>query len=207
MDEFDLVCIIRGGGSQIDLDCFDHYELASHVAQFPKPILTGIGHERDETITDLVAHTKLKTPTAVAEFLINGMRSFDEQLDQLMSILHQLTTQHINRQRESILQLNHRLKTGFREQLKYKRQELNHQAEKIRTHTKNLIRSYKLQLENTQKHLELINPVAVLKRGYSITLHNGKRLNGQKLNEGDELKTVTLKRVIKSKVQKITENE
>jgi len=60
MDKFDALIIIRGGGAQVDLDCFDHYELAAHIAQFPLPVFTGIGHERDETICDLVAHTSLK---------------------------------------------------------------------------------------------------------------------------------------------------
>lgn len=69
-DLFDVVVVIRGGGSQIDLSCFDSYNLASNIAQFPLPVLTGIGHEKDESIVDMVANTRLKTPTAVAEFLI-----------------------------------------------------------------------------------------------------------------------------------------
>jgi exodeoxyribonuclease VII large subunit len=67
---FDVVVIIRGGGSQLDLTCFDDYDLAMHIAQFPLPVFTGIGHEKDDTIADLVANTRLKTPTAVAEFII-----------------------------------------------------------------------------------------------------------------------------------------
>jgi len=73
---YDLVVLIRGGGSQLDLACFDNYELCSHLAQFPLPVLTGIGHERDDTIADMVAHTKLKTPTAVAEFILQGLAAF-----------------------------------------------------------------------------------------------------------------------------------
>ncbi|GGK66965.1 exodeoxyribonuclease VII large subunit [Rufibacter glacialis] len=78
---FDAVVIIRGGGSQTDLLCFDHYELASAVAQMPLPVLTGIGHERDESITDLVAHTPLKTPTAVAAFLIDRLNEFEATME------------------------------------------------------------------------------------------------------------------------------
>ena len=70
-DQFDIVVIIRGGGSQADLACFDGYWLSAHVAQFPIPIITGIGHDKDISVVDLVAHTKLKTPTAVAEFIIS----------------------------------------------------------------------------------------------------------------------------------------
>lgn len=71
LENWDIVAIIRGGGSQIDLGCFDTYQLANNIAQFPIPIITGIGHEKDYSIADMVAHTRLKTPTAVAEFLIN----------------------------------------------------------------------------------------------------------------------------------------
>ncbi len=82
-DFFDVVCIIRGGGAQLDLASFDNYELAYHVAQFPVPVITGIGHDKDETVIDLVAHTKMKTPTAVAEFLINGAETFEQMLLEL----------------------------------------------------------------------------------------------------------------------------
>lgn len=77
---FDAVVIIRGGGSQTDLASFDSYWLCFNVAQFPLPVLTGIGHERDDTILDMVAHTKLKTPTAVAEFLIDELNDFENRL-------------------------------------------------------------------------------------------------------------------------------
>jgi len=75
--EFDVVAILRGGGSQSDLSCFDGYRLASNVAQFSLPIITGIGHDRDESVVDLVAHTMLKTPTAAAEFLVGKFAEQD----------------------------------------------------------------------------------------------------------------------------------
>ncbi len=79
-NEFDLVAIIRGGGAKADLDCFNSYELAMHIAQFPLPVFTGIGHERDETIADIVANRFLKTPTAVAEFIIDTTLEFANSL-------------------------------------------------------------------------------------------------------------------------------
>lgn len=82
-DFFDVVVIIRGGGSQLDLSTFDSYELAFHLTQFPIPVLTGIGHEKDDSIADMVAHTRLKTPTAVAEFLVTGAAQFEAYLDDL----------------------------------------------------------------------------------------------------------------------------
>jgi exodeoxyribonuclease VII large subunit len=83
LSSFDAVVMIRGGGSQAELNCFNSYWIASHICQFPLPVLTGIGHERDETIADMVAHTRLKTPTAVAEFLVSKFRMADEQINEL----------------------------------------------------------------------------------------------------------------------------
>lgn len=83
--DFDAVVIIRGGGSKFDLAWFDSYEIASNVAQFPLPVITGIGHERDETITDLVANTWLKTPTAAATFLIDRLLDFENYLNDLFT--------------------------------------------------------------------------------------------------------------------------
>ncbi|MFC0876485.1 exodeoxyribonuclease VII large subunit [Saccharicrinis sp. FJH2] len=82
-DVFDAVVVLRGGGAVLDLNCFNDYELCFMVAQFPLPVLTGIGHDKDETVLDLVAHTKLKTPTAVAEFLISCFSDFDSRLNDL----------------------------------------------------------------------------------------------------------------------------
>ncbi|MBR5166707.1 MAG: exodeoxyribonuclease VII large subunit [Salinivirgaceae bacterium] len=80
IDDFDAVAILRGGGSKSDLSCFDNYELAYNAAQFPLPIITGIGHERDDSVLDLVANTRLKTPTALAAFIIDRAAAFEQQL-------------------------------------------------------------------------------------------------------------------------------
>lgn len=93
-DFFDAVVIIRGGGSQFDLSCFDNYNIAYHVTQFPLPVITGIGHEKDNSVVDLVAHTRLKTPTAVAEFLIGTAAKFDLRLIEAQSRL----TENVHRQ-------------------------------------------------------------------------------------------------------------
>lgn len=81
-EHWDVVVIIRGGGATSDLSGFDTYELATNCAQFPLPIITGIGHERDDTVLDMIAHTRVKTPTAAAEFLIDHMRQTAERLEE-----------------------------------------------------------------------------------------------------------------------------
>lgn len=82
-DIFDVVVIIRGGGSQTDLGSFDSYDMAANVAQFPLPVIAGIGHERDETIVDRVAHLRVKTPTAAAAFLIGTFQEQEARLEEL----------------------------------------------------------------------------------------------------------------------------
>jgi len=104
---FDAVVIIRGGGSTADLMCFDSYILALNIAQFPLPILTGIGHERDESVADMVAHTRLKTPTAVAEFVIERINRFDSYLldlkDHFAAITQQLLVDESHRLEKAAL--------------------------------------------------------------------------------------------------------
>ena len=106
-DSFDLVVIIRGGGSQVDLNCFNSYWLCYHITQFPLPVITGIGHERDETIADLVAHTNLKTPTAVAEFIIDKVINFDDYLHELNDRVLSITTNQLTNWKEETTRISH----------------------------------------------------------------------------------------------------
>ena len=106
---YDVVVLIRGGGAQIDLECFNNYELAFHVAQFPLPVLTGIGHERDETVTDMVAHLKLKTPTAVAEFLVDRMTDFLLRLQSAEEIMQRFVNEKLQVESTTIHELATRL--------------------------------------------------------------------------------------------------
>jgi exodeoxyribonuclease VII large subunit len=101
-DFFDVVIIIRGGGATADLASFDNYDLAFNVTQFPLPIITGIGHEKDDTIIDLVAHTRMKTPTAVAEFLISGVASYYERLQELENEVVKLVRSAIDEEQNKL---------------------------------------------------------------------------------------------------------
>lgn len=99
---FDLVVIIRGGGSQADLSCFNNYWLAYNITQFPIPVLTGIGHEQDESVVDIVAHTRLKTPTAVAEFLISKFQDAEDYVSELNNSIVHITREVINEEKRRI---------------------------------------------------------------------------------------------------------
>jgi exodeoxyribonuclease VII large subunit len=102
LDDFDAIAIIRGGGSQADLSCFNNYDVAFHITQIPVPVLSGIGHDRDQTVVDLVAHQHLKTPTAVADFLISQASHFEEHLQYLSREISDSAMRLINEQKRFI---------------------------------------------------------------------------------------------------------
>ena len=111
-DFFDVVVIIRGGGSQVDLSCFDNYNIAYHITQFPLPVLTGIGHEKDDSIADLVAHTRLKTPTAVAEFILDGVAAFEERINLMQQETISLVENRMEEEKSLLEDLTGELSSG-----------------------------------------------------------------------------------------------
>lgn len=145
-DFFDLVVIIRGGGSQVDLSCFDNYNVAYHVTQFPLPILTGIGHEKDDSIVDLVAHTRLKTPTAVAEFILDGAAAFEERLDQAEQSAIELINSRMDEEKS-------RLEALARESTFLVRQLLEERKRELMQHTWKFQQEVRLALRNGEHRL------------------------------------------------------
>tara|TARA_R110002020_G_scaffold201104_3_gene403614 strand:- start:209 stop:1519 length:1311 start_codon:yes stop_codon:yes gene_type:complete len=223
----EAVVIIRGGGAQLDLDCFDDYRLAAKIANFPLPVLTGIGHERDESIADLVAHTKLKTPTAVAEFLLSGFREFEENLGLAMLRLDRATRQKLSEEQTRIHQIAHQVKALSESQLKLELEKLNSFTNRIRISSKNILKIQENTLGSLEKNmkrgldgflqkqsqnldskesiLRQLNPAAILARGYTRTEINGKPINTAKILLGDELQTHTSKQKISSTITQIEE--
>ncbi len=223
--QLDAVVLIRGGGAQLDLDCFDDYRLALKIADFSLPVLTGIGHERDETIADLVAHTQLKTPTAVAEFILSSFREYEENLALAAQRLDWITRSKFNEE-ERKLQACHLRIQGEGKQL------LSREGEKVRTTTlriqhsiKNgaklekskleqrkdqLIKSsqhfFKGQLDSLQR-LETgcrqLDPSALLQKGYTRTESKGKPIHQLMLASGDQILTYTSTQKISSTIQTI----
>ncbi|MFC2096134.1 exodeoxyribonuclease VII large subunit [Bacteroidota bacterium] len=245
-DFFDIVVIIRGGGSQADLGCFDNYLLTTNIAQFPLPILTGIGHDKDESITDIVAHKKLKTPTAVAEFIIEKTSVFEDKLiiskDRILnkvssylqeqkSLLSQIVTLTAPSARNKIDKHNYELKLIF-EKLQNNLKQFYHKKANDLTITFSNIKkgslnsvyneSYKLNflikqirynslspihrqlstLDNLKNKSLLLDPENILKRGYSITYHNGKKITDvSNIHENDEILTKLFSGIIRSTIK------
>ncbi len=202
-EEFDVLVIIRGGGAALDLDCFDSYDLCSHVAQFSLPVITGIGHERDETVSDLVANTKLKTPTAVAVFLIEALNTFEYGLDQHFLTLSRMLQEALDDSSMVLEQHSNRIYRSTRFQIGASDLTLAGFSKLLAAGWKNTLKAGNLRLDTLkstmikqplkivdvqsklllllEKELVVVSPENVLKRGYSITKINGKNVN--KLHE------------------------
>ena len=212
LDKYDLLVIIRGGGATLDLECFDTYGLASHIAQFPIPVITGIGHERDETIADIVANTSLKTPTAVAEFLISGVKEYEEVIDSLYAQIFEYVAQTLKDLRTHLEYLSKHIKYISESTLKthaVKLTVLSHSIQGaakgrkkvLETLIQNYIQSLKLNsnryldlknkdLQNISGSIDLVDPKRVLKRGYSIVRKGSKIMkSAQDLKEGDVIES------------------
>ena len=199
INQFDCVVIIRGGGATSDMSGFDTLELAENVANFPIPIITGIGHERDESILDMVSHMRVKTPTAAAALLIdhlkivldtinNSQNSITRSVQQKLSTLNaQLLTVS-----EAIPRLFSIVKTRHEARLDAFGQKIPMLIERRLTNTCH-------QLEILEEKVKSLDPQLLLKRGYSITLHNGKAVRDpRQLRQGDEIETRLEKGTLKS---------
>lgn len=201
--EFDLVLIIRGGGSKADLSCFDSYLLALNVSQFPLPVITGIGHERDESIVDIVAHTKTKTPTAAAEFLISLLDGFEEKINTIHEKIINLTNNIINYQNRKIDNLKSDLNRIISLQIERNKNQLDNFSKRMVNGSINYISENRHKLELLSKSSSFLDPLRILKRGFSITMKDGKAIKSIKLiSKDDILETKLYDGNIKSVVRK-----
>ncbi len=152
-DQFDAVVIIRGGGATADLGSFDNFELAYAVAQFPLPVITGIGHEKDDTIVDLVAHTRLKTPTAVAEFFITGAMRFYNQLLERERSLVRLVRLKLDGEEEKISSLAGDFSNAVEKYLVISRSQLQKSVQRLQQGVTHFTYSKKEALHNLRYSL------------------------------------------------------
>ena len=218
---FDVVALLRGGGATSDLNSFDSYLLAANCAQFPLPILTGIGHERDDTVVDLVAHTRLKTPTAVAEFLIARMDQAAQTVEELQQTMTQsasvrllqekqrlqsyatrfpaLVGQRMERNRTLLHQLGAKLPTMAQGFVERKRAMVDRLAMQLRNATTTHLAEKQRFLQLQEQFVRMASPDYILRRGYSLTLREGKIIKrAEELQAGEELTTRFMDGEVKS---------
>jgi len=205
---FDCVAIIRGGGSKADLESFNHYDLAYFITQFPLPVITGIGHERDESVADMVAAHALKTPTAVGEFLVDQLLAFEFRLsglhDRMAALVKGRVQGHLSRLERYQGDLVHASRGMLEKQSDY----LQRKTQLMHRELDMLVNRKKDHLALLAKRTELVNPKNILKRGYSLTLMDGKAITSARdIERGKLLETLLYKGSVVSKVEHIRTND
>jgi exodeoxyribonuclease VII large subunit len=245
---FDVVAIIRGGGGDIGLSCYNNYDLAKEIALFPIPVITGIGHVTNETVCEMISHTNAITPTKLAEFLIQKFHNFsvpiqrakDKLVDKSKRLLTEQNTKlqselklfrsftenmlntnenkiknaiySIQHQSQFIIKNNNSNLNSFKEKarlatifnLSQLKVSINNYQEKVRIQSSLQLKTSRLAIENIDKNITILNPINILKRGFSITYFNGKSIkDASKLSEGEKINTVLYNGTIDSTITKI----
>lgn len=165
---FDAVLIVRGGGGDIGLSCYNNYELSKTIANFPLPVLTGIGHSTNETVAEMVAYKNAITPTELADFILNRFRLFDQELEEIKQRIVNNSKKRIEKEKNNLERLLTQIKNSSKSRLK----------------------SEENQLKALEKYITLLNPNNLLKRGYTITLKDNRIIKyKQELKQGDKITT------------------
>ncbi len=168
IESFDAVALIRGGGASTDLSCFDNYDMCACIAQFPLPVITGIGHQRDISVADMVAYQSVKTPTATAEYFVSFMQKASERLRQLIVRLNNTADKRILKQQERISILQLRIQNAVRQYV-------------VRQNNR---------LEIIDKTIAAHSPEDIFRRGYALVRKDGKIVhNAATLISGDIIET------------------
>ena len=227
---FDVVAIIRGGGGEVGLTCYNHLDLAKKIAAFPLPVLTGIGHSTNMTVTEMVAFKNAITPTEIADFLIQKFHDFSVPLQKLKDqlIANSLTNVGNNKKlyKETILHL----KSNAKYHLNQSKLKLSNETRFLINNVNNDLKNNKLLVERSSNVLEksavqniqnqkenmlnleakvrILDPKNILKRGFTISKINGKSVQDLDLiSEGEKLETITSKGTIFSTIKNINKDE
>jgi len=223
-DDFDVVVIIRGGGSTSDLSGFDTLRLAENVANFPLPVITGIGHERDDTVIDMVAHTRVKTPTAAAAFLIENLCDVADILDEAQSRIVQLVRNRMEierlrlerivtnipalfslvrtRETNRMATLTNRMTAAANDNIQRQKHRIDIDAMRMANLLSARMMRENNRLQMMEQRTASLDPEILLRRGYSITLHNGRAVkNAAMLKPGDIVETRLAEGQITSEVK------
>lgn len=223
-EDWDCVVIIRGGGATSDLSGFDTLALAENVANFPLPIITGIGHERDESVLDMISFQKVKTPTAAAAFLVQHLtdvyvRVMETQETIVQNVKHRLQVEKMRldrlnksipvqfslvktRQGAYIDRLMNRLSQQVLSKVADAQRKLEILSQNVQPVLERKMMSESHRLQMLEQRIRSQDPELLLKRGYSITLKNGKSIRSASLlTSGDVIITRFAEGTVKSKVE------
>jgi exodeoxyribonuclease VII large subunit len=227
---FDMVAIVRGGGGDVGLSSYNHYALAKEICQFPIPVLTGIGHSTNETVAEMVAFKNAITPTELADFLIQAFHNFSVPIQQMQETLVSSTRGILADERTGLLGSARLFKSVTNQLLIHNRHEIKGLARSASQHLtyyfqkkKQLWTDHKnhlkksttlfqknrtMELANVEKSINLMDPISIIRRGFTITLKDGKAItNLADVKPGDKTTTITLDGTITSEVVSTKRNE
>ncbi len=184
MEEFDVVVIIRGGGSVSDLSCFNSYRLCSYVAQFPLPIITGIGHDKDTSVADMVAHTPLKTPTAVAAWLVEGLATIEAWLNDALAGVTTAATAALQREHLRLERIKGDMTQLAQGSIIQRRMRLEMLQGQLHSEALHLVERKRAAITAAEAVVEAHNPKALLRKGFAIVRSQGKVINSAEVVAG-----------------------
>ncbi len=223
IDDFDCVVIIRGGGATSDMSGFDTLPLAENVANFPLPVITGIGHDRDESVLDMVSHQRVKTPTAAAAFLTDHLQTVSDALDDMQTSVVNSARQMLNRlqlqlsnvstaiprlfsvvktrQEARLDSLYNRMLARMQQRIITQQAGINSCEQRLPLLLERRLSNERHQLELAAEKLKMLDPQLLLARGYSITTKDGHAVHDPlTLKKGDIIETRIEKGTIKSTI-------
>ena len=199
---YDAVVLIRGGGSASDLSCFNSYRLCSYVAQFPLPVLTGIGHDKDTSVADMVAHTSLKTPTAVAAWLVERMARIEAWLEEMTVQLARLAVESTKREELRLERLTAELMHHATTYCSRAEAQLVLLREQLFSLVERRLEREQQRLEVAQRSVEALSPKRIMQLGFAVVRSEGKALRSvDDAPRGAELEIELLDGTIKAKVE------
>lgn len=201
VEDFDCVVIIRGGGASSDLSGFDSLPLAENIANFPLPVITGIGHDRDETIADMVAHSRVKTPTAAAALLIDNLCDTAARIQNAQQRIYDKVKATMQREEQRIARFSQLIHTMFSLVSNRQQSRIDMLLTRMKAAAMRRVTDERHRLELLSQRTSALDPQILLQRGYSITTINGKAVkDAADLAEGDEIETRFAKGKVKSTV-------
>jgi exodeoxyribonuclease VII large subunit len=199
---YDCIAIIRGGGAKLDLSAFDSYNIAKRIARSSLPVITGIGHDIDQSIVDIVSHTDLKTPTAVADFIIESNLTFESRLMEIGQRIQMRAKDILQNNNNRLVIMNEQLANIFTHIKDQENRKLSEIDLKIKHNYSALVMKEHEILKSLEKQLALLSPENTLKRGFSILRQDGKIIKCKKdLDRNKPLETQLIDGKIKSKIE------
>jgi len=175
-DAYDAAVILRGGGSKLDLAGFDREAIGESIAFSKLPILVGIGHETDQTLPDLLAHSNFKTPTALAEFVVQRSANFESSVQQHVRQIARAAERLTATKRRMVQQLSNGFQQQINIQLFQSQRRLDTSAQLLRSASRQFLQGQSRNLAELSTVLDLLNPVTLLARGYALVSRNNQRI-------------------------------